>query len=77
MRGTVAKQLRKMARFHPSDRPNRKYVSEKTKRYDTGKTDKDGKKVIIEMNCLALADSEPRALYQELKKEYKQFGHIS
>lgn len=79
MRGTVAKQLRRMANYKVNAKPKteRKYVSTKTTRYDSGKTDGKGEKHIIEMQCLAVADHEPRCLYQELKKEYKKFGYIS
>jgi len=78
MSGKTAKYLRRMAGYkmkkHP--RESRKYTSMNEKKYDTGKKDGDGKKIIIDVRSYELQASDPRVLYKELKKEYKQFGFI-
>lgn len=71
MNAKTAKRLRKEARYHPSmKRTYREIVYKRPVNYIKG-----GKVVRTEMKEMVtkvLDDSDPRTLYKELKKEYKE-----
>jgi len=62
MNKKIARQLRKEANYHPGQPRQYHIVNKSRKQTSPG---------VFKQGTIELVDSDPRALYKELKKEYK------